>query len=128
MPAFSEVLNAGQIDQLANYVAQLSGNSHDAAKADAGMRLFKSEEAACYYCHGADGKGRQDIGAPNLTDGIWLWAAVPATDSAEEKLAAMRGVISNGLNRGVMPSFAERLTPEQIKVLTVYVHELGGGQ
>ena len=53
---------------------------------------------------------------------------VPATENAEEKVAAIRGVIYNGLNRGVMPSFADRLTPEQIKVLTVYVHELGGGQ
>jgi cytochrome c oxidase cbb3-type subunit 3 len=128
MPAFGEVLGAAQIDQLANHVAQLSGIPHDAAKAAAGKRLFTSEEAACYYCHGADGKGRQEIGAPNLTDRIWLWAGVPATESAEEKVAAIRGVISNGLNRGVMPSFAERLTPEQIKVLTVYVHELGGGQ
>lgn len=128
MPAFGEVLDAGQVDQLANHVARLSGIAHDAAKADAGKRLFASEQAACYYCHGADGKGRQAIGAPNLTDRIWLWAGVPATESGEEKVAAIRSVIANGLNRGVMPSFAERLTPEQIKVLTVYVHELGGGQ
>jgi cytochrome c oxidase cbb3-type subunit 3 len=128
MPAFSEVLDAEQIDQLANHVAQLSGIAHDADKADAGNRLFTSETAACYYCHGADGKGRQAIGAPNLTDRIWLWAGVPASEEAGEKVAAIRGVIYNGLNRGVMPSFADRLTPEQIKVLTVYVHELGGGQ
>jgi cytochrome c oxidase cbb3-type subunit 3 len=128
MPAFSEVLDAQQIDQLANHVAQLSGIPHDAGQAEAGKRLFTSETAACYYCHGADGKGRQEIGAPNLTDRIWLWAGVPATEDAGEKVAAIRSVIYNGLNRGVMPSFADRLTPEQIKVLTVYVHELGGGQ
>ena len=128
MPAFSEVLNGEQIDQLANYVASLSGIGHDATKASAGDVLFHSETAACFYCHGSDAKGRQEIGAPNLTDNIWLWADVPVADAAEGKVAAIRGVIANGLNKGVMPAWAGRLSPEQIKVLTVYVHELGGGQ
>jgi len=44
------------------------------------------------------------------------------------QVSAIRGVIANGLNKGVMPAWAGRLSPEQIKVLTVYVHELGGGQ
>jgi len=128
MPAFSEVLNGEQINQLANYVASLSGIAHDAPKAAAGDVLFHSETAACYYCHSNDAKGRQDIGAPNLTDNIWLWADVPAADTAVNKVAAIRGVITNGLNKGVMPAWSGRLSPEQIKVLTVYVHELGGGQ
>ena len=109
-------------------MASLSGIGHDAAKAAAGNTLFHSETAACYYCHGADAKGRQVIGSANLTDNIWLWANVPAADSAEGKVAAIRGVITSGLNKGVMPPWAGRLSPEQIKVLTVYVHELGGGQ
>ena len=128
MPAFNEVLAGEQIDQLANYVAKQSGIGHDAAKAAAGDALFHSETAACYYCHGADAKGRKDIGAPNLTDNIWLWADVPAAEGDAGKVAAIRGVIGNGLNKGVMPAWAGRLSPEQIKVLTVYVHELGGGQ
>ncbi len=128
MPAFNEVLAGEQIDQLANYVASLSGIGHDAAKATAGDALFHGETAACYYCHGADAKGRKDIGAANLTDKIWLWADVPAAEGAEGKVAAIRGVIGNGLNKGVMPAWDGRLSPEQIKVLTVYVHELGGGQ
>lgn len=128
MPAFSEVLSGEQIDQLANYVAKLSGINHDAAKASAGDVLFHSETAACYYCHGVDAAGRKDIGAPRLTDNIWLWANVPAADSADKKVAAIRNVIAGGLNKGVMPAWAGRLSPEQIKVLTVYVHELGGGQ
>jgi cytochrome c oxidase cbb3-type subunit 3 len=128
MPAFSEVLNGEQIDQLANYVASLSGIGHDAAKATAGDVLFHSETAACYYCHTAGATGRQDIGAPNLTDNIWLWADVPAAGTAEGKVAAIRRVVANGLNKGVMPAWSGRLSPEQIKVLTVYVHELGGGQ
>ena len=128
MPSFGEVLSGGQIDQLANYVASLSGIGHDAAKAAAGNTLFHSETAACYYCHGVDAKGRKEIGAPNLTDNIWLWAGVPSAENPEGKVAAIRSVITSGLNKGVMPAWAGRLSPEQIKVLTVYVHELGGGQ
>lgn len=128
MPTFSEVLDGEQIDQLANYVGKLSGIGHDGAKAAAGELLFRSETAACFYCHGSDAKGRQDIGAPNLTDNIWLWADVPAAGTDDGKVAAIRSVIGNGLNKGVMPAWAGRLSPEQIKVLTVYVHELGGGQ
>jgi cytochrome c oxidase cbb3-type subunit 3 len=128
MPAFGEVLDGEQVDLLANYVASLSGIGHDTAKAAAGNALFHSETAACFYCHNSDAKGRQDIGAPNLTDNIWLWADVPAASAAEGKVSAIRGVITNGLNKGVMPAWGGRLSPEQIKVLTVYVHELGGGQ
>jgi cytochrome c oxidase cbb3-type subunit 3 len=122
------VLSGEQIDQLANYVASLSGIGHDSAKAAAGNVLFHSETAACYYCHTSNATGRKDIGAPNLTDNIWLWADVPAAGAAEGKVSAIRSVIANGLNKGVMPAWAGRLSPEQIKVLTVYVHELGGGQ
>ena len=128
MPAFSEVLSGAQIDQLANYVASLSGIGHDVTKASAGNVLFHSDTAACFYCHAVDAKGRRDIGAPNLTDNIWLWANVPAAQGDAGKVAAIRGVIANGLNKGVMPAWAGRLSAEQIKVLTVYVHELGGGQ
>jgi cytochrome c oxidase cbb3-type subunit 3 len=128
MPTFGEVLSTVQIDQLANYVASLSGIGHDAAKAAAGDQLFHSETAACYYCHNSDAKGRKDMGAPNLTDNIWLWANVPGAQGDEGKVAAIRGVITSGLNKGVMPAWGGRLSPEQIKVLTVYVHELGGGQ
>lgn len=128
MPAFNEVLDGEQIDQLANYVASLSGMAHDSAKAAAGGTLFRSETAACFYCHGPDAKGRQVLGAPNLTDSVWLWANVPGAGDDDGKLAAIRGVIAGGLAKGVMPAWAGRLTPEQIKVLTVYVHQLGGGQ
>jgi cytochrome c oxidase cbb3-type subunit 3 len=127
MPTFSEVLSGEQLDQLANYVAGLSGIAHDAAKAKAGDVLFHSDTAACYYCHGVDAKGRKEIGAPNLTDGIWLWAGVAAAPTSEGKVAAIRTVVANGLSKGVMPVWGGRLSPEQIKVLTVYVHDLGGG-
>lgn len=128
MPAFGEVLSGAEIEQLAHYVASLSGIEHDAVQARAGDVLFHSETAACFYCHGVDAKGRKEMGAPNLTDKIWLWAGVPAADKGEAKVAAIRSVINDGLNKGVMPAWGQRLSPEQIKVLTVYVHELGGGQ
>ncbi|MGO9445163.1 MAG: cytochrome-c oxidase, cbb3-type subunit III [Thiobacillaceae bacterium] len=127
MPTFSQVLDPKQIDALANYVASLSGIGHDAAEAAEGAQLFHSETAACYYCHGDDAKGKQAIGAPNLTDKIWLWANVPGAENDAAKVAAIRQVISNGLSKGVMPAWGERLTPEQIKVLTVYVHDAFGG-
>lgn len=128
MPAFGEVLNPQQIDALANYVGSLSGIAHDANKAAAGKALFTSDTAACYYCHSDNAKGRQEIGAPNLTDKIWLWANVPAAEKPENKIAAIRTVIASGLSKGVMPAFGERMTAEQIKVLTVYVHQLSGAK
>jgi cytochrome c oxidase cbb3-type subunit 3 len=128
MPAFGQVLTGEQIDQLANYVLSLSGEKVDSAKAAAGNALFHSETAGCYYCHGPDAKGRQVIGAPNLTDKIWLWANVPAADTPEKKVDAVRAVITSGVNKGVMPTWKDRLKPEQIKLLAVYVHELGGGK
>ena len=128
MPAFGEVLSVAEIEQLAHYVASLSGIEHDAAQARSGDVLFHSDTAACFYCHGVDAKGRKEMGAPNLSDKIWLWAGVPAADKGGAKVAAIRSVINDGLNKGVMPAWGQRLSPEQIKVLTVYVHELGGGQ
>lgn len=128
MPGFGTALDATQIDNLANYVLSLSGEAADAAKAKAGDALFHSETAACYYCHGANAKGRQDIGSANLTDKIWLWANVPEQDTPAKKVAVVQQVIAAGVSKGVMPAWKDRLKPEQIKLLAVYVHELGGGK
>ncbi len=128
MPPFAEALKAEQIDELAHYVLSLSGNTVDGAKAAKGDQLFHSHTAACFYCHGDDAKGRKDIGSVNLTDQVWLWADVPGAKDDAAKVARVRQVISSGLNKGVMPAWEGRLKPEQIKLLTVYVHELGGGQ
>lgn len=128
MPPFGEALSADQIDALASYVLSLSGNQVDATKAANGKQLFHSHTAACFYCHGDDAKGRQDIGSANLSDKVWLWADVPGAADDAAKLAAVKRVITTGLNKGVMPTWEGRLKPEQIKLLTVYVHELGGGK
>lgn len=128
MPAFGTVLTGEQIEALAHYVLSLSGEKADAAKGQAGNALFHSMDAMCFYCHGDDGKGRQEVGSANLTDKIWLWANVPAADTPEKKVEAVKTVIRQGLNKGVMPAWKDRLKPEQIKLLAVYVHELGGGK
>ncbi|HNQ04937.1 MAG TPA: cytochrome-c oxidase, cbb3-type subunit III [Thiobacillaceae bacterium] len=128
MPPFAEALSAEQIDALAHYVLSLSGFNMDAAKAAKGNALFHSHTAACFYCHGDDARGRQDIGSANLADKVWLWADVPGAGDDAGRLAAVRQVIRGGLNRGVMPAWEGRLKPEQIKLLTIYVHELGGGR
>jgi cytochrome c oxidase cbb3-type subunit 3 len=128
MPPFGEALEADQIDDLANYVATLSGLKADEAKAALGKQMFHGQTGACYYCHNDDAKGRKDIGSANLTDKVWLWANVPGAADDAGKVAAIRVVISSGVNKGVMPTWKGRLSEQQIKLLTVYVHELGGGK
>ncbi|HMT13770.1 MAG TPA: cytochrome-c oxidase, cbb3-type subunit III [Aestuariivirga sp.] len=118
MPAFADgVLDATQTDQVANYVLKISGNEADEAAATAGAQLFTDN---CASCHGADGKGMRDFGAPNLTDGIWLRFDAPT----KENLVAQIGKPHHGL----MPAWAAKLDDATIKQLAVYVHSLGGGE
>ena len=128
MPPFAEALNAEQTKAVASYVLSLSGQPADAKLAALGKDIFHSNTGACYYCHGNQAKGRQDIGSANLTDQVWLWADVPGGADAAAKLAAVEKVIAGGLDKGVMPAWEGRLKPEQIKLLAIYVHELGGGK
>lgn len=128
MPAFKTILNDEQVTQVANYVLSLSGEPHDADAAKAGDEVFHGA-GTCFSCHGAEGKGMEAIGSANLTDKIWLWPDVAGQKDAAGKVDAIKHVISEGLNRGVMPAWGGRLKPEQIKLLTVYVHDsLGGGK
>lgn len=128
MPPFESVLTDVQISQLADYVLSLSKVPVSPASAQAGDVLFHSETAACFYCHGDNAKGRQVIGSANLTDRIWLWANVPGSDTIASKEDAVKNVIRHGLDKGVMPAWKDRLSTDQIKLLTAYVHELGGGK
>lgn len=129
MPPFKDIISDEEITQAAHYVLSLSGEPHDAASAELGGKLFQSEGAACYACHGVDAKGKEGLGSANLTDKIWLWANIPEMTEADEKLKAIKNIIAGGLNRGVMPAWENRLKPDQIKLLTVYVHQgLGGGK
>jgi cytochrome c oxidase cbb3-type subunit III len=110
------VLKPAEIVTVANYVRALSGLStspgYDAA---AGKKIFADN---CVSCHGDNGKGNQELGAPDLTDKIWLYGSDEAT---------LVETITNG-RAGVMPAWAGRLDPATVKALAVYVHSLGGGK
>ncbi|MGE3626878.1 MAG: cytochrome-c oxidase, cbb3-type subunit III [Hyphomicrobiales bacterium] len=117
MPAFGRdgILNQEEIRAVVQYVLSLSGRSDDAVAAAAGAKLFTDN---CVACHGEGGKGNRELGAPNLTDAIWLYGS----DKAD-----ITDVIRNARN-GVMPAWQGRLDPVTIKQLAVYVHSLGGGE
>jgi cytochrome c oxidase cbb3-type subunit 3 len=129
MPAFKQVLNEQELGQVVNYVLSLSGEPHNEDAAKAGDALFHGPKAGCYVCHGENAKGKVELGSANLTDKIWLWADVTSAQTEKEKVDLLVHLISNGVNKGVMPAWGGRLKPEQIKLLTVYVHDsLGGGK
>jgi len=109
------MLDKTQIANVVGYVRTLSGQAPEAgADVAAGAQVFAEN---CASCHGADGKGNQELGAPNLTDGIWLYGG---------STAAITQTVTDG-RRGVMPTWGGRLDPTTIKSLAVYVHSLGGG-
>lgn len=110
------VLKNDQIVTVANYVRALSGlPTAPGYDASAGAKIFADN---CTACHGDNAKGNQELGAPNLTDKIWLYGSDEAT---------LVETITNG-RAGVMPTWVGRLDPVTIKALTVYVHSLGGGK
>ncbi|MCC0066797.1 MAG: cytochrome-c oxidase, cbb3-type subunit III [Rhodovulum sp.] len=115
MPAFGDILEADEIAGLAEYVLSLSGADHDADLAAAHQQTFIDN---CSACHGEDGTGMRDQGAPNLTDGIWLYGGDRDTIVA---------TITNA-RYGIMPAFQNRLTDAEIRKVAVYVHGLGGGE
>lgn len=106
-PMAAAVGSAEDVRNLAQYVLSLSGSPHDTIQASLG----KSKFGACAACHGVDGKGNTAMGAPNLTDGVWLhgWGA--------DLVVKM---ISEG-KHNVMPAQKGKLSDEQIHVLTAYV-------
>ncbi len=116
MPAFGEQLEPAQIEAVTEYVLKLSGQEHDARKAEAGKKVFE-EDAGCNGCHGDKGEGNQELGAPRLSDQIWLFSG-----SRE----AIRSQITKP-KHGVMPAWKYKLDKATIKALTVYVYSLGGG-
>ena len=109
-PMAAAVGSAEDVRNVANYVLSLSGSAHNSIAAAAGRPKF----AACAACHGADGKGNTAIGAPNLSDKIWLhgWGEDAIVD-----------IVTHG-KTNVMPAQGGRLAPEQIHVLAAYVWSL----
>ena len=109
-PMAAAVGSAADVKNVANYVLSLSDSPHDNVAAQLGKAKF----VVCSACHGADGKGNQALGAPNLTDKVWLhgWG--------EE--AIVRMVNEGKVN--VMPIQKDRLSEDQIRVLATYVWSL----
>lgn len=115
MPAYRGVLEPDQIGAVTNYVLSLSGSNESDDGLEDGAEIFAEQ---CAACHGDNGDGDPDQGAPRLNDQIWLYGG-----TAEQVTAQI-----NRPQHGVMPGWTERLDPTTIKMLTVYVHGLGGGQ
>lgn len=109
-----ELLSPEQMEDLTEYLLSFSGREHDAASKQRGKALFADQ---CVSCHGENAMGDQSQGAPNLTDNEWLYGG--GSDDILQTLYGGR--------QGVMPNWNERLSPETIASLAVYVHSLGGG-
>ncbi len=116
MPAFGDgVLETPQIADVTQYVLQLSAQDHDATAAKSGAAIFAEN---CAACHGDDGKGGREFGAPNLADALWLYGNT--ADQIAAQVARPK--------HGVMPAWGLRLSEAEVRQLSVYVHSLGGGE
>jgi cytochrome c oxidase cbb3-type subunit 3 len=118
MPAYGtdQIFSNEEIRDVASYTLSLSGGAAaDGADMANGEQLFIDN---CAACHGDAGMGEPALGAPNLTDNIWLYGG--SLETVTETIYQGRG--------GVMPAFVDRLDEPSVKSLAVYVHSLGGGQ
>ena len=111
MPPMGPALGEQGVKDVSHYVLSLSGQAYDSIRKSRGEALFKS---TCAACHGADGKGNQGLGAPNLTDRIWLHG------SGEYAIAEQ--IAKGRMNQ--MPANRDLLTPAKIHLLTAYVLSL----
>ncbi len=109
------ILTGAEAQDVAEYVLSLSGRSTIPEAATRGQAIFGEQ---CVACHQPGGVGSQELGAPNLTDAVWLYGG---------SKAEILQTVSYGRG-GVMPTWAGKLSPATIKMLTVYVHALGGGE
>jgi len=126
MPSFKGRLEPAQIDAVAEYVLSLSGLATDTKLQQTGKLIFEGE-GGCVACHTQKGTGNIAMGSANLTDKIWTIADVPHAKTATDKRAAIHQMVENGVTRQ-MPTWKGRLSPTEIKMLALYVHELGGGK
>jgi cytochrome c oxidase cbb3-type subunit 3 len=113
MPPWGPALGEQGVKDVAHYVLSLSGGTFDSIRAARGQEKFAQ---ICIACHGADGKGNPAIGAPNLTDKIWLHGG-----SVEQLIETIgKGRVDR------MPAHKDLLTPAKIHLLTAYVYSLSG--
>ena len=115
MPPWGAVLGDQGVTEVVAYVQKLSGQQADATLAAAGETRFQQ---VCSACHGMDGKGNPLLGAPNLTDQIWLYGGDAAT---------IKQTVVNGRN-GQMPAWGDKLGEQRVKLLAAYVTKLAAGQ
>ncbi|MDC0662058.1 cytochrome-c oxidase, cbb3-type subunit III [Marinobacter sp. SS21] len=104
-------MNAQQVDQVVNYVLSFSERAVDAEAAEAGKQVFAQ---ACAACHGQDAKGTLAMGAPNLTDNVWLYGST--YDRIKDTVMYGR--------QNQMPAQSGRLSEDQIHILAAYVYSL----
>ncbi len=115
MPAYDELLEDDQIKAVVEYVVSLSSAEFDQTLADSGSVVFAEQ---CSACHGETGLGDREQGAPNLKDAIWLYGGDRET---------LEDTVRNA-RFGVMPAWGQRLSDEDVRAVSVYVHGLGGGE
>jgi cytochrome c oxidase cbb3-type subunit 3 len=111
MPAWGAMLGQQGVEEASAYVLSLSGREAPADWVAAGKARF---ETICIACHGVDGKGNQTLGAPNLTDNVWLYG---------HSMATLRETIGNGRNNE-MPAHMPILGETKVKMLAAYVYGL----
>lgn len=117
MPAFGRdgILKPEEVQDAVSFVRFVSHQEAASVSARRGATIFANN---CAVCHGANARGNRTVGAPNLTDGIWLYGG--DRDTLTETVTNAR--------YGIMPAWGSRLDPLTIKMLATYVHSLGGGE
>lgn len=116
MPAFGEILSAEEIAATADFVLSLAHEAQSQTRSSLpGAAIFAEN---CASCHGDQGQGMRELGAPKLNDAIWLYGR--SKDAIVQQIAAPR--------MGEMPSWGQRLDDVTVRMLAVYVHTLGGGE
>ncbi|HFQ15569.1 MAG TPA: cytochrome-c oxidase, cbb3-type subunit III [Rhodobacteraceae bacterium] len=115
MPAWGDMLEENELASVIDYVVSLAGGEADPALVEEGKVVFADN---CAACHGDSAEGNRDLGAPDLSDAIWLFGS----DRAD-----ITETITNG-RAGVMPNWNSKLSASQIAAVTAYVHQLGGGE
>lgn len=115
MPAFDDILESTDITAVVEYVISLSANEFDNNLANTGASVFAEN---CASCHGDDATGDREQGAPNLADAIWLYGGDRKTLTTTVKQSRY----------GVMPAWGQRLSDEDVRAVSLYVHALGGGE
>ncbi len=115
MPAWGEMLDEKKIFDVTSYVTQLSGRDADSESASRGREVYQTN---CAICHGENGGGNQEIGAPNLTDDIWLYGG------SRKKIMES---ISQG-RMGNMPAHGQFLGKAKVHLLAAYIYSLSQGE